>query len=545
MDQSFRSVLILLAGIALLAVSAVIDSLLLDVRALTVITAVVGLLLGAWGVYSLRTHIGSALRQRRGEIALQTLGLIGIVVAIAYLSLRFTFRLDMTEGHLYSLSTQTVEMLKRLDKPVHITFFHDPLMRETVEFYELIADQTDQVTVEFHDPMLNPAQARMRGVEFAGTAILESEGRKILVNTPHETDIANGILRVAQGIQQKVCFLDGHGEPDPFSLESHDHLEGTAGHSHGLGTEYVMHERHGMAKARHSLETMNYVVEKISLLKGGDGLSGCAVLVVAGPSTALLPREVAAIDKYLEDGKNIFFLLDPFIETGLEPVIRKLGVILDDDMVIDEASHFWADVSSPAVSNYNRHQITTDLPLSFFPGARSLSPTPQRVADTYVRPLVNSSQDSFGERDSRRAHFDPKEDLPGPLTIMVFVNKDPNYASATEAVVRKLEGGPVQTEPKQDNEPAANAPGSRIAVIGDSDFATNSFFHILGNGRLFLNTINYLAVQENLIGLEPRGLELPRVNLTNRQMKGTFFLSIILIPALMAVIGIAVWWRQR
>ena len=82
-------------------------------------------------------------------------------------------------------------------------------------------------------------------------------------------------------------------------------------------------------------------------------------------------------------------------------------------------------------------------------------------------------------------------------------------------------------------------------MVGDSDFATNSFFHIMGNGKLFLNTMNYLAAQENLIGIEPRTFDLPRVNLTNRQMKGTFFLSLILIPALLALIGTAVWWRQR
>jgi ABC-type uncharacterized transport system involved in gliding motility auxiliary subunit len=93
--------------------------------------------------------------------------------------------------------------------------------------------------------------------------------------------------------------------------------------------------------------------------------------------------------------------------------------------------------------------------------------------------------------------------------------------------------------------PRASDIRSRIAVVGDSDFATNSFFHILGNGTLFLNTVNYLAAQENLIGLEPRTYDVPRVDLTNRQMKGTFFLSIILIPALMAVVGIAVWWRRR
>ena len=61
---------------------------------------------------------------------------------------------------------------------------------------------------------------------------------------------------------------------------------------------------------------------------------------------------------------------------------------------------------------------------------------------------------------------------------------------------------------------------SRVAIIGDSDFATNSFFHIMGNGKLFLNSVNYLASQENLIGIEPRTYDLPRVNLTNRQMKG-------------------------
>jgi ABC-type uncharacterized transport system involved in gliding motility auxiliary subunit len=67
----------------------------------------------------------------------------------------------------------------------------------------------------------------------------------------------------------------------------------------------------------------------------------------------------------------------------------------------------------------------------------------------------------------------------------------------------------------------------------------------MGNGKLLLSTINYLAAQENLIGLEPKSLDIPRVNLTNTQMKGTFVLSIILIPALMAIIGIAVWWRRR
>jgi ABC-type uncharacterized transport system involved in gliding motility auxiliary subunit len=86
---------------------------------------------------------------------------------------------------------------------------------------------------------------------------------------------------------------------------------------------------------------------------------------------------------------------------------------------------------------------------------------------------------------------------------------------------------------------------SKIIVIGDSDFATNSFFHVMGNGQLFLNSVNFLSASDNLIGLEPRTFDIPRVEMTNIQMKITFILSLIAIPLLMAGLGMVVWWKQR
>jgi ABC-type uncharacterized transport system involved in gliding motility auxiliary subunit len=67
----------------------------------------------------------------------------------------------------------------------------------------------------------------------------------------------------------------------------------------------------------------------------------------------------------------------------------------------------------------------------------------------------------------------------------------------------------------------------------------------MGNGALFLNTVNYLGAQENLIGIQPRSADLPRVNLTNRQMKATFVLAVLLVPAVLTVVGTAVWWKQQ
>ena len=547
MERSFLSGIILLLGVALLAAALAVHAILLESSAWTTVPAVVGAVLMVWGLVRLRQDIGALLHRRRTEIALYALGMVGVLLVVAYLSVLYPLRFDLTDEGLHSLSEQTAAMLERIEKPVHIVFFHDPLLRPTVELYELIAAQTPLVTVDFYDPMINPAQARMRGVQFAGTAILESEDRTMQVHGGEEVDIANGILRIAQGANQRVCFLDGHGEADPFSAESHDHMEGEAEHSHGLGGKTMVHERHGMAKARHALEALNYEVEKVSLLRGTGALDGCAVLVVSGPKVPLLEAEITTIGDFLAANGNAFFMLDPFVQSGLELVLRENGVVLDDNIVIDEARHFWADVSSPAVTNYNHHQVTRELPLTFYPGARSLSPTPERVPGTSITPIVNSSTNSYGETTPDRVGLD-EDDQAGPNTIMAIISRRPVTPGSAQAIRLGPQDDmpPIPALPPEDEEAAPAPTGrSRIAVVGDSDFATNSFFHILGNGTLFVNTVSYLAAQENLIGIEPRTFDLPRVNLTNRQMKGTLFLTIVLIPGILAVVGIAVWWKQR
>jgi ABC-type uncharacterized transport system involved in gliding motility auxiliary subunit len=509
--------LALVGGIGILLAAAVAYGVLLEASGWLWLIVAAGLGLILLGAHGARQELSSLFRRRRVEIVGTTLGLIGILLALGYFSQRHKLRFDLTEAGLHSLAPETVTMLRRLQRPVQIAFFHDPLMRETVELYQLMAAQTPLLQVEFHDPNLNPAKARMSGVRFAGTAVMQSGERVLHEHGGSEVEIANAILRVSEGAKQRICFLEGHGEADPFSLEAHDHDEGSGvGHSHGLGSQYVLHERHGIAKARHALEMLGYIVEPVSLLRGSAGLAGCALLVVAGPKTALLASEVAAVQDYLNAGGDAFLLIDPFVDSGLAPVLEAYGVRLDDTIVIDEAHHFRSDSSAPAVSVYNRHSVTRDLPLTFYPGVRSLSPTAERPAHVSVTPVVNSGATSYGETDRERASFDAATDKRGPLTLM---------AVATRRITADLR--------------------SRVAVIGDSDFATNSFFHFLGNGGLFINTVSYLTGQEDLIGIRPRSRDLPSLSMTNRQMKATFALTTLAVPALLALVGVSVWWRQR
>ena len=307
MENSLRYGLFLIAGVLLLISSLFASALIVNSSFVSILLLVVGLGLTGFSLFQLRTDLLLLLRGQRGELMLMTFGMLLLFVAIAWVSSLFAARWDMTASREHSLAPQTIHMLKSVDKPVHITFFHDRGMRETVELYQQIVAQNDKMTIEFFDPMLNPSQAKLRGVEFPGTALMESEGRKITVNGPTETDIANGILRVTQGKQQMACFTDGHGEPDPFSLESHDHTEGEAGHAHGLETKVVAHENHGMAKARNALEAMNYLVEKVALMKSAGDLSRCSVLIIIGPQLPFLPAEIKIVDSFLHNGGNALF----------------------------------------------------------------------------------------------------------------------------------------------------------------------------------------------------------------------------------------------
>jgi len=84
-----------------------------------------------------------------------------------------------------------------------------------------------------------------------------------------------------------------------------------------------------------------------------------------------------------------------------------------------------------------------------------------------------------------------------------------------------------------------------VAVVGDSDFASNAWLGMQGNRDLLLNTVNWLAQNENLIAIRPRESGDRRVTLTARQQTGVFWMSLLLIPACVFGAGVYTWWRRR
>jgi ABC-type uncharacterized transport system involved in gliding motility auxiliary subunit len=119
-------------------------------------------------------------------------------------------------------------------------------------------------------------------------------------------------------------------------------------------------------------------------------------------------------------------------------------------------------------------------------------------------------------------------------------------------------------EPKMDKQPAKSdekpakpdkkpsepeksdkAPQAFLAVVGDADFAADEFFNQLGNGDLFLNTVNFLAAEEKQILIRKNDQKLEPLQLTGWQNLMIFFISVILLPLAMLAAGVSAYLRRR
>jgi ABC-type uncharacterized transport system involved in gliding motility auxiliary subunit len=74
---------------------------------------------------------------------------------------------------------------------------------------------------------------------------------------------------------------------------------------------------------------------------------------------------------------------------------------------------------------------------------------------------------------------------------------------------------------------------------------TNRYYNLSGNGNFFLNTINWLTEEADLISIQPRTSSPRTIQLTPSQGRMIFFVSVLILPLLVLVTGISVWLRRR
>jgi ABC-type uncharacterized transport system involved in gliding motility auxiliary subunit len=61
---------------------------------------------------------------------------------------------------------------------------------------------------------------------------------------------------------------------------------------------------------------------------------------------------------------------------------------------------------------------------------------------------------------------------------------------------------------------------------------------------VLLSAVGWLAGQEELISIGARAIRASRAHLSAAQARSVFYLSVLVLPELILLCGVAVWWRR-
>lgn len=522
----------LLAGLGIVAIGfGLLSAVILLIQPYSPLGWIVGnlvvgiVLLGAavsMSLDSLRERLRSGEGRRAGKygtsaVASTILGIL-ILAGLAFLSTRYTHRFDVTEAGVHTLAPQTRELLGDLEQRVSITAFfaesEAPSVRDLLDRYAYASERID---LDFVDPNAAPGLVDELGLSTEDLArglvrISLDSGAATTLTEFSEPEVTNAILKLVRSTGKKVYFVSGHNERR-IEGASEDERWATGPDSWG--------------RAANALANETYEIEPLLLARLGEVPSDASAVVMAGPTRPLLPNELAALQRYVEEGGALFVALDPRAQTNVYDMLETWGVTLGDDVIVDRQLALFGQATTPMAGEYDgTHPITAVLrEPTLFPMARSVEL--DEAASEGFTVLARTSPDSWAERDLEawrrdgRAELGP-DDLPGPVPLAV--------AGAPRST---SEGG------------GEGGAEGRIVVFGDSDFATNEYLDSLRNRDLFVNAVNWLAGDVERISVRPNRSRASSFQMTQEQFRTIQSISLFVLPEAIAVIGVLTWWMRR
>ena len=460
--------------------------------------------------------------------------IVAVLAAANFLANRYDKSYDTTANKQFSLSDQTEKVVRDLKNPVSIYYFDDatrfPQGRDLLARY---AGLSGKVHVDYIDPVKKPQQARAAGFRRDVPILIVNGSRTEEAKSLSEEEVTGALIRSLKTGERNACFVSGSGEHS---------IEDTG--------------RSGYSAVRDALTRNNYKVRTISLLQAGAAPApaanakgatpaapaapaaggkpevpkDCTVLVAAGPRYAYTQPEADAIKAFVEGGGHALFLLDPALNlsaadqtqenTTLDALLTGWGVTPQKDLALDTSGIgqiFGLGPEVPLVATYGSHTIVSSLKdvATAFPLSRSLEI--KNGDKTNVERLFSTGDNSYATSSltSNRINIDPKRDKKGPFAL----------AAAGSYKNAGTEG--------------------RFVVVGSSMWVGNSFIRFNGNQDLFLNMINWLSSDEDLISIRPKQAEDRPLNISGQKLNSMFWLSVVMFPLAVVGFGLATWWKRR
>jgi len=438
---------------------------------------------------------------------------IAALAAVNFLANRYNKSYDATSNKRYTLSDQTLKLVHNLKQDVAIAYFDEGTnFQRAKDLLDRYDNLSPKLKVTYIDPYKKPNLAKQYGITQTGTIVITSGAKREEAHSLSEEEITSALVRLQKNGVKTVCFTAGAGEHS---------LEETTGSAY--------------SSLKDLINKNNYKTDAINLMEKPEVPAACAVVVVGGPKVDYPAPVVAALKQYVEGGGRAMILSDPPLQTpkervgenaALQDVLKGWGVTMNKDMVLDTSGVGGLYGMGPEVAlatRYETHPIVREMKgtATAFPLVRSLDVKPGDK--TSVEKLVSTTKASIAATN---------------LNLSSGSMQMPKGDTQSYAVAA---AGTFRTGQQKDGQ----AVEGRFVVAGSSDFIANYALGFAGNRDLALNMLNWLSSDEDLISIRPKDPEDRRIQLTRSQMLMVRMVSQFMIPLLVIMLGIMVWWRRR
>lgn len=467
------------------------------------------------------------------EIRLQNLAFsllfLVIVGLLGWLSTRYSTQFDWTAGARHTLSDASRKVLDLLESPVRITAY----ARENRQLREQIDDQIGRflrhkkdITLTYVNPDTQPDKVRELGITVDGELFVEYEGRSEKIQQASETTLTNALQRLALAKEQKIVFLEGHGERSPSGRADHD-----------------------LSQFGEELSRKGITVTGLNLAATPAIPDHTSVLVIGGPKTKLLAGEIALLQDYLKKGGNLLWLADPGDVGSMAPIAQQLGLKFLPGTVVDASTQLFgiSDPTFALVAEYTPHAVTSQFQkLTIFPGAAAMEKAIQGEGEFEYDPILSTLPRSWTETGAieGKIQFDAaKGEKQGPLHIGFALTRTVKQEAPPKAGSAKAEQKAPGDEDASADE--KKSPAQRIVVIGDGDFLSNAFLGEGGNLELGVNLIQWLSQNDKFINIPPRAASDRSLNFSERSLGVLAISFLILLPVALIGTGAFIWFQRR
>lgn len=432
--------------------------------------------------------------------------LLGVIILLAQLSLKTDIRSDWTANNRHTLSNTTTDFLSRLDTQIMVHAFISPTDQYRAALESLLSRyqaHSGNVIVNYVNPEFSPNLVREFNIQQQAEMVISQGEQQVHIYDLSEQSLTNALISVSHQKEQWLVFIEGHGERSPLSQENYNL---------GLWGE--------------QLKQKGFKLQALNLIEHSEIPANTAAVIIASPERAWLEGEIDIINNYIDAGGNLMWLADPNTHQHLRPLAEKLNIEFIKGTVLDPNAELLG-ISDPRftlVNNYANHPISEAVKgVSLFPQAVALDNI-ESDATWKVTSLLQTHQDTwskFGlidEKLEQEFHFNQGEDTPGPLNI-----------------------GYLLSQNITDN----NDKQQRIAIIGDSDFISNTYIGNGSNLELGIATINWLAGDDELISIPVKTTVDTSLDLSETQSVIIAFGFLIVLPLILFIIGFIIWRKRR